>query len=89
MKAMNGLPVQTSFVARRSLPPSYVITEAGVIPWTRLRCWRRLAFAWGLLGYPDEAMEVQAALLENLHPEEVAIEASWRPKWIATGPVVP
>ena len=42
----------------------------------------------GLLGYPDEAMEVQAALLESFHPEEVAVEAAWRPKWTASGPVV-
>ena len=40
------------------------------------------------LGYPDEAVECQAALLESFHPEEVAVEASWRPKWTATGPVV-
>lgn len=27
-------------------------------------------------------------LLESFHAEEVAVEASWRPKWTATGPVV-
>ena len=42
----------------------------------------------GLLGYPDEAMEVQARLLETFQPEELAFEPSWRPKWTPTGPVV-
>ena len=42
----------------------------------------------GVLGFPDEAMEWQAALLEPFHPEEVAVEPAWRPKWTPTGPVV-
>ena len=42
----------------------------------------------GVLGFPDEAMEWQAALLESFHPEEVAVEPAWRPKWTPTGPVV-
>ena len=42
----------------------------------------------GLLGYPDEAMEVQARLLETFQPEELAFEPSWRPKWTPNGPVV-
>ena len=40
------------------------------------------------LGYPDEAVECQARLLESFQPEELAVEASWRPKWTSTGPVV-
>ena len=40
----------------------------------------------GLLSFPDEAMEWQ--LLESFHPEELAVEPSWRPKWTPTGPVV-
>ena len=42
----------------------------------------------GLLGYPDEAMELQTRLLERFHPEEVAVEPCWRPKWTSAGPVV-
>ena len=42
----------------------------------------------GLLGFADEAMEWQAALLESFHPEELAVEPSWRPKWTPTVPVV-
>lgn len=42
----------------------------------------------GMLGYPDEAMEVQVRLLETFHPEEVALEPCWRPKWTPSGPVV-
>lgn len=42
----------------------------------------------GLLGYPDEAVEVQMRLLEVFHPEELAIEPCWRPKWTPSGPVV-
>ena len=42
----------------------------------------------GVVGFPDEAMEVQAQLLERFHPEELAVEPAWKPKWTATGPVV-
>lgn len=42
----------------------------------------------GLLGYPDEALEEQAGLLHRFQSEELADEASWRPKWTPSGPVV-
>lgn len=35
-----------------------------------------------------KAMEVQMQMVERFDPEEVAAEASWRPKWTPSGPVV-
>lgn len=75
---MRAQKIIAAFVTRaeESLP----VNESAVLEAVGIRM--------GMLGYPDEAMELQARLLERFHPEELAVEACWRPKWTPSGPVV-